>query len=292
MALLEITEDLLTRIAKLPKDSRTKSYKLLGEREFERCAEDPVYWMDSTQHVKTKAFPEGMPYVYTKDPHIIFRCNECQAEVMNEKRATHLELKHGEIKPTLQVMKTRFTELPAYRPFSARLLHEYMKPLVEEWTKAQFMAVEKSRDMMATWLFVTLFTWDSMFHIGRQNIFQSQDAPKTLELVQRSKIIYDQTPKFLRDAIGPIIYRVGTTRSGEFFVVKQNSEILGFPQGPDQIRQFHPSGVFVDEGAFQILAGDSFAAIKPAIQQGGRYTTISSANRSHFELICRDRTDE
>ena len=43
---------------------------------------------------------------------------------------------------------------------------------------------------MATWLVVALYTWDTIFHPGRQNFFQSETAPKTLELVRRAWHIY------------------------------------------------------------------------------------------------------
>jgi hypothetical protein len=71
-----------------------------------------------------------------------------------------------------------------------------------------------------------------------------------------------------------------------------NSEILGFAQGGDQIRQYHPTGLFADEAAFQTAAEDSFGAAKPALQNGGRYTAVSSANPSYFMLLCKDRSDE
>jgi hypothetical protein len=171
-------------------------------------------------------------------------------------------------------------------------MFEYMSPIISAWIGSQYFAVEKSRDMSATWLMIALHTWDVMFHNGRQAILQSEDAFKTLELVQRAYIIYENTPPFLRSAIGPANYSKGTTKSGELYFTSQQSEILGLPQGADQIRQFHPTSVFSDEAAFQMEAGATFAAIKPAIMQGGRYSAISSANRSWFELVCRDRTDE
>jgi hypothetical protein len=171
-------------------------------------------------------------------------------------------------------------------------MFEYIRPLVDAWVGAQYYAIEKSRDMSATWLMIALHVWDAMFHKGRQEILQSEDAFKTLELVQRAYVIYENTPKFLRGTIGPAEYSKGTTKSGELYFRKQQSEILGLPQGADQIRQFHPSSIFADECAFQQEAGATFAAIKPAIMNGGRYSAISSANRSWFEQVCRDHTDD
>jgi hypothetical protein len=278
-----ITEDLLTGVAKLPKGQRAKVMALLGKQEFERCAADPLYWLDASKHVR------GLPYVYTHDPHKVYTCCTCQWEVYEERRVDHMEIVHGQKANNLHSLAKDFEILPAIRPFS---LMEYMPPMIRAWQTAQYFVCEKSRDMMVTWLMVTLFTWDAMFNAGRQHIFQSEDAFKTYELVKRAHLIYKMTPAFLRNAIGHGIFSKGSTKSGELFFPEQNSEILGLPQGPDQVRQFHPSGIFSDEAAFQIEAGATFAAIKPAILMGGRYTAISSANRSWFELVCRDRTDD
>lgn len=209
--------------------------------------------------------------------------------MVEDGRVTHNEVVHRKDKNTLQVLIADFERLPAVRPFT---LFEYMPPIIEAWLTSQYFAVEKSRDMMATWLLIALFTWDTMFHKGHQNIFQSEDANKTLELVQRAYLIYGQTPKFLKEAIGKATFSKGGAKSGELFFLDQESEILGFPQGADQIRQFHPTGVFADEAAYQVEAGASFAAVKPAIMMGGRYSMISSANRSWFEQICRDTIED
>ena len=283
-------------VEELPHLSSTKRGEVmaaLGKREYLACAESPLYWLDDTLHIPTAKYPTGLPYVYTKDPHKMYTCNLCGTDKVEALRVAHLELEHGhENASSLQLLNKTFTLLPAIRPFPFHPYWEYIAPITEVWQSSQYFALEKSRDMSATWLMIALFTWDAMFHNGRQHIFQSEDAFKTLELVQRAHIIYSNTPKFLRDAIGPGNYSKGSTKSGELYFPKGSSEILGFPQGADQIRQFHPTGVFADEAAFQVEAGESFAAIKPAIMMGGRYAAISSANPSWFELICRDKTDE
>jgi hypothetical protein len=263
--------------------------KVVAREEFLRCADDPVYWLDASQHVKTPQHPQGVPYCYTKDPHKIHTCNLCGGEVMDDQRVIHMEIVHRVSNTTLHLLRETFTLLPAVRPFP---MFPYMAPIVQEWMKAQYFVIEKSRDMSATWLCIALHTWDTMFHQGRQHILQSEDAFKTLELVQRAHHIYKYTPSFLREVIGTGNFSKGSAKSGELYFTTQDSEILGLPQGPDQIRQFHPSGIFADEAAFQNEAGATFAAAKPAILQGGRYTAISSANRSWFEKVCRDLTDD
>lgn len=287
-----LTSELLDNIAGLPRRQRDQVMRLVGKREFDKCADDPLYWMDASRHVKTPAYPEGLPYLFTEDPHGIYRCNECGVEEVEDRRTIHLEIVHKITTPTLHIMRSTFTKLPDVRAFPNVEIMEYAAPIVEAWLVAQYFVIEKSRDMSATWLMIALHTWDAMFHTGRQFIFQSEDAFKTLELVQRAECIYKNTPAFLRDAIGPASFSKGTTKSGEGYFSVQRSEILGLPQGANQIRQFHPSGVFSDEAAFQVEAAATFGAIKPAIMQGGKYSAISSANRSWFELVCRDRTDD
>jgi len=166
-----------------------------------------------------------------------------------------------------------------------------MPPIIKYWINEPLLVVEKSRDVMATWLIVALYTWDTVFHPGRQNIFQSKTANDTNELVKRSWHIYQNQPQFLRKVVKGI-YNLGGSKSGEFKLDGIHSEILGFPQGPDVVRQYHPSGIFQDEAAYQERAHDAFTAIKPAIQNGGRYTGISSANPGWFQLVCQDRSEE
>lgn len=292
MADFTLTSELLIQVASLPKRQRSQVMALVGQREFQKCADDPLYWMDAARHVVTPEYPGGLPYLFTEDPHGIYKCNECGVEEVEDRRTIHLQIVHGIDTPTLHIMRNMFIKLPDVRAFPNAEIMEYATPIVEAWLTSQYFACEKSRDMSATWLMIALHTWDAMFHTGRQFIFQSEDAFKTLELVQRAECIYKNTPAFLRDAIGPATFSKGTTKSGEGYFSLQRSEILGLPQGANQIRQFHPSGVFSDEAAFQAEAAATFGAIKPAIMQGGRYTAISSANRSWFELVCRDKTDD
>src|SRR5438445_228267 len=64
-----------------------------------------------------------------------------------------------------------YSELPTIRPFP---LHDYMLPIIDTWLNEQFFLIQKSRDMIATWTIVMLYTWDTLFHQGRQHIFQSE----------------------------------------------------------------------------------------------------------------------
>lgn len=276
---LEINEEFLRWVMKLPKKKRREYMQLAGKHEWQKCADDIFYWIDAKRHY--------FPYVYTLDPHPMSQCLLCKDAEGHafSKRTIHLELAHELKVEDEDALRGYFLELPTTRIFT---VHDYMRPIIKYWQQEQYLFVEKSRDMMMTWLAVTMYTWDTLFHSGRQNIFQSEDAMKTLELVKRAGFIYNNQPKFLRD-VHKVHCVAGAGKAGVFIVEGLNSEILGFPQGPDQIRQYHPSGVFQDEAAFQDKAGESFSAIKPSIQNGGRFTAVSSANPSWFYLAVKDR---
>jgi hypothetical protein len=276
-----LTKDVLNQIAKLTPPKRRKALRAIGQIEWQRCADDVLYWLDSSRHL--------VPYVYTKDPKPLYQCllcNDGNTHFFN-RRYSHLAVRHNLEPKKEEEARGYFHELSPIRPWT---LMPYMPPIAQWWLREPVMFVEKSRDMMATWLAVALFTWDTIFHRARQNIFQSDDSTKTRELVERSMFIWKNQPEWLK-AVHPAAFSIGPAKAGIFTVPTLESEILGFPQGADQIRQYHPSGIFVDEAAFQPDAGAAFAAVKPAIQAGGRYTAVSSANPSFFYLACRDSLD-
>jgi hypothetical protein len=207
----------------------------MAEVEWCKCRDDIEYWLDASRHMPTTNWPKGTPYVFTHDPHEMYKCNLC---------------------PQSQT-----------------------EPL---------LVVEKSRDMVATWTIVMLYTWDTLFHEGAQNILQSLTAAKAYDLVDRGWRIYKHQPAFLK-RVHRATRTKGDMKGGVLEVPSLGSAMMGFPQDPDTVRQFHPRGLFQDEAAFMPKAGDAFAAAKPTIQNGGRYTAISSANAGWFQCVCEDK---
>lgn len=277
-----LTNEMLERLKVLPKEKRAIALKKIGQEEWNRCAEDIFYWIDASRH--------PIPYAYTKDPHPMYRCNICTdgEAYQGSKRKIHLNIRHNIETKNEYETKKYFKELDTIRVFT---MMPYFRPIIEAWFEHPLMCIEKSRDMMATWLIVTCYAWDTLFHKGRQNIFQSENASKTQELVERAYILHKNQPKWLRD-VHPADFSLGGTKAGLLKIPSLQSEILGMPQGADKIRQYHPSGFFNDEAAYDPEAGATYAAIKPAIMAGGRYTAVSSANPSYFMHLCQDTIDQ
>jgi hypothetical protein len=278
-----ITNKLLEDLQKIPFARRQKIFTELGKMEWDRCADSLEYWMNPHAHYT--------PYVYTFDPHPMYKCLLCDPDNqdlhVNSKHKIHLELVHNKFNPSYDEMKQYFKEAPTIKPFPHK---EYFYILAEYWQYQPLFLIEKSRDMMATWMTIVFYTWDTIFHSGRQNFFQSQTAKKTRELVKRAKFIYDHQPKFIKD-LHKFKFAIGLDGAGELTCDSLSSEIIGVPQGSDQVRQYHPSGIFTDETAFHNQASETFAAVKPAIQNGGRYTGVSSAFPGWFQMACSDNLE-
>ncbi len=269
----------------LPAPDRKDFLGEVGRIEYKKCAADPFYWLDPRLH-------DNIPYVYTVDRGTKFMCNRCKdlEEHKTEHLMLHLAIRHDiKVKNDYEALGF-YTKMTPKRPFPYVEKAEYMKPIIEAWLAYRYMCIEKSRDMMATWLAICLYVWDTYFHDGRENIFQSEDANKAYELTTRANYIYINQPIFLRN-VHKGYHRKGDAKAGLLDFPTLDSKILGFAQGGDQIRMYHPSGLFQDEAAYQAKAENGFIAVKPALQGGGRYTAVSSANPSFFYLLCSDRSD-
>lgn len=285
MSNIEITESLMADVARLRPPERRKVLRVLGKQEYDRCADDLHYWLDSSQHL--------VPYVYTRDEKPLYQCHKCLATGdsnahLFQNLKLHLKMRHDVTTTDSRQTRGYFLEIPTIRQFPYYL--PYIKPIAETWLTEQIVCIPKSRDMVATWQVVAYYTWDTYFHHGRQNFFQSEKSGKSKMLVRRAEFIIKQMPEFLK--LHKAIFGVGEANSGQLIIPAVESEIIGLPQGPDQIRMHHPSGVYLDEAAYHLLAGETFAAIKPAIQAGGRMTLVSSANPGFFQLACQDKLDE
>ena len=168
---------------------------------------------------------------------------------------------------------------------------EYLKILVDTWVKERLFLAPKSRQMMMSWLFVSLYLWDTIFHKGRLTFFQSKKADDADDLVKRAKTIWDNMPKFLKRYYDPqkgfCEIRCNPQNKGLHTFCKMTfpdiySEIRGIPEGGDVIRMHTASGILSDEMAFQPEAAGAYTAAKPTISSQGRFTGVSTAEDGTF----------
>jgi len=138
--------------------------------------------------------------------------------------------------------------------------------------------------MLATWLFVCLYLWDAIMSPGRLIFLQSKreedaigNATAATGLLGRTRFVLERLPRELKPDFKATVNKI------EFPAL--NSTIWAIPQGPDVLRQHTASGILSDEMAFQYLAEDAYTAAIPTIENGGRFTALSTAYPGFFQKL-------
>ena len=167
---------------------------------------------------------------------------------------------------------------------------EYLKIITDIWLNADppLVAIPKSRRVLMSWLVSYLHLHLAMFNEGARIYFQSEKEPKSAELLDRVEFIYDHIPQEMMPKWAlPKIRRFKKPPKIEF--VGLNTTIEGVPEGARQLAQFTATAVLMDEAAFWQMGKESFGALKPTTEGGGRVTVISSANKGWFYDLCYDK---
>lgn len=173
------------------------------------------------------------------------------------------------------------------KPFPVHL--DYLQFFARVWLKERLILVPKSRRMKFSWTCIGLYTWDTMFNIGRHQAFVSKKEEDSDELVKRSHFIMENLDltKFPKELIPKYEYVQNKLRFPEL-----NSIIQGFPSGANQLRQYTFSGILGDEMAFWDDAALMYSNSYPTIEGGGRFTGISSVAPGFFQKLVFDRLEQ
>jgi phage FluMu gp28-like protein len=164
---------------------------------------------------------------------------------------------------------------------------QYMRELATHFLHNPLLLVEKSRQMMVTWIMVACHLWDAQFHSGRRIFFQSKKEADANHLIDRAKVIYANYPEPFKS----VIYEKYPAKEPmaylklEFY--KNQSIIQGTAQGADVIRQYTASRIFSDELAFQEKAEEAFIAAKPTLVGGGSFVGVSTPNFKNFFYLLK-----
>ena len=164
--------------------------------------------------------------------------------------------------------------------------HEYAELLTRRWQTQPLLAVAKSRRMVVTWLFVALNYHLARFTPLSKVAFMARKLGRTetegsCELVRRALFIHRHVPASLPAT--EVEYSIGLLR------FSNGSEIVALGEGEEQARQHTFSSVMADEVAWWEHAYDTWVALRPTVEGGGRITAISSAGPGFFKDLCHDQ---
>src|SRR5260370_24781795 len=123
MAEYVLDSKLINAIGRLPKRQRELALREIGQIEWQRCADDVIYWVDQNRH-------PAFPYVFTHDPHVYFTCSLCNDgnTYQSKHRKIHLNVVHTIIPKSEAELRGFFAEITTTRPFP---LYDYMLPIID-----------------------------------------------------------------------------------------------------------------------------------------------------------------
>ncbi len=158
-------------------------------------------------------------------------------------------------------------------PYNLFPKKEYVQDLCDIFVTENLIIIEKTRQMMASWIMCGLALWYTMGQPGRRTFLMSKKEKDANALVDRCKLIYSKLPKIFKDK-----HPSDPEKYLQIKWSKQEGVLEGIPQGPDQVRSYTTSLIIMDEAAFQEKAYKVFEAAQPSIQGGGKFVALSTTN--------------
>jgi hypothetical protein len=135
------------------------------------------------------------------------------------------------------------------------------------------IAVPKSRQMLISWTCCACSLWLAKFWPHRHNFLQSQKETKAKELLERCAFIEHHHPP---DLGGKFEFTASMGRG------ENGSKIEAVAQGPDQLAQYTPSQVVMDEMALQETSEAAYRSMIPALRAGGQLVGPSTPRGINF----------
>lgn len=167
------------------------------------------------------------------------------------------------------------------RPFPQREEKPYVWDLLDSFDRDPIVIVEKSRQLLVTWICCIYALWTAKYQKNRLIFIQSKKEESAANLVYntdptqaRISFMEHHLPEEMRSKVIWSYGRAIFTETG--------SSIQAIPEGGDQIRSYTPSLVVSDESAFQPEFEAAWTAIKPCIDGGGQFKCVSTAMSGAF----------
>ncbi len=158
----------------------------------------------------------------------------------------------------------------------------YLQYLADElqYSKDKITWVPKSRRLMWTWLKIAHMVWKAMNSPAYHGFIQSNKEKDANHLIEkRAFLIWENLPDWMK-----WVAMQGKVRANYKWLelnLPNGAMIWGVPQGPDVLRQYTPSDIFVDEAAKQVEFEKAVTAMLPFTEKKTQLFFVSSA-RSEY----------
>lgn len=147
---------------------------------------------------------------------------------------------------------------------------DYLRDLVDDFNKDRLILILKSRQMIITWTAVSFALWEALFKPG-DVLFISKRETEAIELISRTKFIYDHLPVWLRPKM-----TCDNKKEINFGLI--NSRIFSVPNSPNAVRTYSPRRVIWDEMPHTAFDDEIWESIIPVIDEDGAFAGIGTPN--------------
>lgn len=167
------------------------------------------------------------------------------------------------------------------QPIRAFPNYPYLEEADRIWLDNRFTVWAKSRRLFFTWRFVGNYLWDAITHGARYTFFQSRelsDAGLAIEyaLLWRAWFMWGELPRCVRPRCNV------RKKDSLLYFPDTGSTIRAVSADFDAFRTYGATGILLDEVAMQQHPELAFAAARPAVEEFGRLTGVSTPNGENF----------
>jgi len=156
-----------------------------------------------------------------------------------------------------------------YKPLPDK---DYLRLVAYTWVHEPLLAIPKSRQMMATWLFCCIASWMVSFQHAQLVGFVSKKEGDADKLLERVEVVLKGLPK---DRFYVPQYK---KKYAELSVMETDSTLMALSENPDGVRSHTFSWLFSDEVGFQEYAAEQIRATMASVKGGARFTMVTTSN--------------
>ncbi len=166
--------------------------------------------------------------------------------------------------------------------------YRYLRLITRLFQRYDKILIEKSRQVLMSWLFCALALWYALRYKGSFVIIQKTKEETAIRLLERIKFIYDRLPKEMqsRDA-----------RSVETILEFKDlgSKIMAVSQDSEAVAGDTVSLLIADEMSKQPHGAQAYFSSRPTVAGGGKYIGIctpSFLDGGFANLLIHDMEDQ